>query len=49
MVGRLMRPIVTTVAPTMPVDAANSAPTNTTDTAKPPRMRPINTAIVSRS
>ena len=35
-VGKDNKPIVTTVAPTIPVDAAKKAPTTTTDTAKPP-------------
>jgi hypothetical protein len=34
-------PMVTTVAPTMPVEAASSAPTSDTETAKPPRTLPI--------
>ena len=34
------RPIVTTVAPTMPVLAASSAPTNTTATPSPPGRLP---------
>ena len=40
MVGRLIRPIVTTVAPTMPVDAASSAPTSSTAITSPPGLRP---------
>ena len=31
----IINPIVTTVAPTIPVDAAKNAPTTTTETAKP--------------
>ena len=38
--GREIRPIATTVAPTIPVVAANRAPTNTTDIPKPPRIGP---------
>ena len=42
--------MVTTVAPTMPVDAARKAPTTTIDTAKPPGSGPNTRAIVvSRS
>ena len=40
MVGTARSPMVTTVAPTMPVDAPSKAPTTTTDMASPPRMRP---------
>ena len=48
--GRESKPIVTTVAPTMPVDAAKNAPTTTTETAKPPGKGPKTLAIVvSRS
>jgi len=46
MVGRLISPMVTTVAPTMPVDAARSAPTMITDTASPPLIRPNSDDIV---
>ena len=50
MVGRESKPIVTTVAPTMPVDAAKNAPTTTTETAKPPGKGPKTLAmVVSRS
>ena len=50
MVGKLSSPMVTTVAPTMPVDAAKNAPTTTTETAKPPGSGPNTRAIVvSRS
>ena len=50
MVGSDSSPIVTTVAPTMPVDAAKNAPTTTTDTARPPGSGPKTRAIVvSRS
>lgn len=45
--GRLMRPIVTTAAPTMPVDAAKTAPTATTEIATPPRTRPNRRPAVS--
>jgi len=38
--GIEMRPIATTDAPTTPVAAANSAPTNTTAIASPPRTAP---------
>ncbi len=49
MVGRLRSPMVTTVAPTMPVEAASTAPTMMTDMASPPRIRPNSRAMVSRS
>ena len=39
--------MVTTVAPTTPVVAANRAPTITTATASPPRKRPNSRPIVS--
>ena len=42
-------PIVTTVAPTMPVDAANNAPTITTEIPKPPRIVPNRRPIFSNS
>ena len=38
--------MVTTVAPTIPVDAAKKAPTTTTETAKPPGKGPKTRAIV---
>ena len=41
--------MVTTVAPTMPVDAAISAPTMNTETPSPPRMVPNIWPIVSSS
>ena len=41
--------MVTTVAPTMPVLAASSIPTSTTEMARPPRKRPSNAAMLSRS
>ena len=45
-VGNDNNPIVTTVAPTIPVDAAKNAPTTTTETAKPPGKWPNTLAIV---
>ena len=49
-VGRESKPIVTTVAPTIPVDAAKKAPTTTTETANPPGNGPKTLAmVVSRS
>ncbi len=36
----MISPMVTAVAPTMPVEAASSAPTITTEYPKPPRRRP---------
>ena len=47
MVGRAIIPMVTTVAPTMPVDAASRAPTMVTDMARPPRSRPNRRPISS--
>ncbi len=41
--------MVTTVAPTMPVDAPSRAPTTTTDIASPPFRRPNSRPMVSRS
>ncbi len=38
--GREMSPIAITVAPTIPVVAANKPPTKTTETPKPPRILP---------
>ncbi len=50
MVGSDKSPMVTTVAPTIPVDAARNAPTTTTATASPPGNGPNTRAIVvSRS
>ena len=50
MVGNDSSPIVTTVAPTIPVEAARKAPTTTTDTARPPGRPPKTRAMdVSRS
>ncbi|GIS87878.1 MAG: hypothetical protein CM1200mP18_05880 [Gammaproteobacteria bacterium] len=39
--------MATTVAPTIPVVAANNAPTNTTDIPNPPGTGPNNCAIVT--
>ena len=39
--------MVVTVAPTMPVDAASSVPTTTTEIASPPGSRPSTSPIVS--
>ena len=48
--GREISPIATTVAPTIPVVAAKSAPTNTTEMPSPPGTGPKSPAIViSRS
>ena len=47
--GKLISPIVTTVAPTIPVDAASIPPTMITEYANPPLILPNNMAIVSRS
>ena len=50
MAGSAISPMVTTVAPTMPVDAASKAPTTTTETASPPRKLPNSRPIsVNRS
>ena len=49
MVGSDSRPMVTTVAPTMPVEAAISAPTMATEKPSPPRTRPNSLPIVSSS
>ena len=49
-VGRLKRPMVTTVAPTIPVEAASSIPTRVTDMPSPPGSRPKHCPMVfSRS
>ena len=48
MVGRDKSPMVTTVAPTIPVEAARKAPTTTTDTARPPGSGPKTRAMVVR-
>ena len=47
MVGRDSRPMVTTVAPTMPVEAASSAPTTDTEMPRPPRRLPNSRPMVS--
>ena len=49
MVGSDSNPIVTTVVPTMPVDAANSAPTTQTEMPSPPRRDPNKAPMVSSS
>src|SRR5262245_41206333 len=49
MVGSDTSPMVMTLAPTIPVDAARMAPTTTTEIAMPPRSRPNSRAIVSSS
>ena len=47
MVGRLIRLMVTTVAPTTPVEAARMAPTITTEKPRPPRRRPKSWPMVT--
>ena len=47
--GRLSSPIVTTVAPTIPVEAASTAPTAITEIPSPPRIWPNSRPIVSSS
>ena len=49
MTGSEIKPMATTLAPTTPVDAASNEPTNTVDTAKPPRIEPNSPPIASRS
>ena len=49
MVGSANSPMVTTVAPTIPVEAASSMPTKTTDRPRPPRICPNIMPMVSRS
>ena len=49
MQGKAITAMVTTDAPTTPVVAASNAPTNTTDIAKPPRIRPNKRPIVSNN
>ena len=49
MVGMLSKPMVTTVAPTMPVEAANIMPTKITESPSPPRTGPNRRAMVSSS
>ena len=46
--GKDINPIATTVAPTIPVVAANNAPTNTTEIPSPPLTGPKSWAIVTR-
>src|SRR6266545_2960206 len=46
MVGSETSPIVITLAPTMPVEAARIAPTTTTEIAMPPRCLPKRKAII---
>ena len=48
-VGNVNKPIVTTVAPTIPVDAANKAPTIITVKPNPPLNFPNKFAIVSNN
>ena len=48
MAGKEMRPIATTVAPTIPVVAASRAPTKTTEIPRPPGTGPNKFAIVTR-
>src|SRR3990172_4937869 len=47
MVGSETSPMVMTLAPTMPVEAARMAPTTTTEIAMPPRCLPNSRAMVS--
>ena len=49
MAGSEISPMVTTVAPTTPVDAASSAPTSTTEMPSPPRRLPKSFPMVSSS
>ncbi len=49
MVGSEIIPMVMTLAPTMPVEAARMAPTTTTEMAMPPRRCPKSSAMVSSS
>ena len=49
MVGRDSSPIVTTVAPTIPVLAPNSIPTKANEIHKPPHLEPNSSPIVSSS
>ncbi len=49
MVGSEIIPMVMTLAPTMPVEAARIAPTTTTEIARPPLSLPKRSPIVSRS
>ena len=41
--------MVTTVAPTMPVEAASTVPTRTTEIPRPPRMSPKSRPMVTSS
>ena len=45
--GKDNKPMVTTVAPTIPVLAASNIPTNTTDTAMPLRYLPSSAAMAT--
>ena len=47
MVGSDIRPMVTTVAPTMPVEAASIMPTRVTEMPSPPRSEPNSRAMAS--
>ena len=47
MAGSEMSPMVTTVAPTMPVEAANRPPTRQTEIPSPPPKLPQSWAMVS--
>jgi hypothetical protein len=49
MLGSAISPMVTTVAPTMPVEAASSAPTIDTEIASPPGIAPNTRPIASSS
>ena len=49
MVGSDSRPMVTTVAPTMPVEAASRAPTMLTEMPRPPRKVPNSRPMLSSS
>ena len=49
MVGSDRSPMVTTVAPTIPVEAASSAPTHVTAIPRPARIPPSNSPIVVSS
>ena len=46
MAGSEMSPMVTTVAPTTPVEAASRAPTSTTEIPSPPRRLPKSLPMV---
>ncbi|MNU02175.1 hypothetical protein D3C72_2458020 [compost metagenome] len=47
MAGSEIRPMVTTVAPTTPVEAASRAPTRMTERPRPPRRLPKSLPMVS--